>query len=391
MKCAYTTKFDRQCTRNVKDDSFYCWQHKIKVEEAKIEEVKIEEVKIEVKTELKEEIKEEKEIWKEIPGCPGYKASTLGNIEYPTGRNPDVAIRPDGYSKCSIYDKQILIHRLVAITFLENPSNKPIVDHINRIRTDNRLKNLRWVTAKENAKNTNHPKTRKNSHIKVIQYDLEGNELEIWDSMVEASTTLKVDLSHMTKVCRGKLNHTGGFKWKYYIDNIEGEEWKEVQIDGTKVKVSNKGRYQDLNDHFSFGGKRVEYLTMIINGKYHQIHRIICFAFNPKNQYKSYDEYEDLQVNHKNLNKYDNTIENLEWCTGPENIRHAKANISRKDKPIYNSIKIERLDLEGNVIKTYSTVTEARKDVACRSTKVHEICSDNSIYAGSRWRYAKTK
>ena len=44
-------------------------------------------------------------------------------------------------------------HRLIAIQFIENPENKEEVDHINRIPTDNRINNLRWVTREENRAN----------------------------------------------------------------------------------------------------------------------------------------------------------------------------------------------------------------------------------------------
>ena len=47
------------------------------------------------------------------------------------------------------------IHRLMALAFIPNPENKQEVDHINRIRHDNRVENLRWATRSENQSNIN--------------------------------------------------------------------------------------------------------------------------------------------------------------------------------------------------------------------------------------------
>ena len=60
----------------------------------------------------------------------------------------------DGYPIVKINYKRTLVHRLVAEAFIPNPTNKPTVDHINRIRDDNRVQNLRWATYKEQADNT---------------------------------------------------------------------------------------------------------------------------------------------------------------------------------------------------------------------------------------------
>jgi len=55
------------------------------------------------------------------------------------------------------------IHRLIAEHYIPNPENKPFIDHINRIRTDNRICNLRWATSKENNNNMSERSINKNS------------------------------------------------------------------------------------------------------------------------------------------------------------------------------------------------------------------------------------
>ena len=50
--------------------------------------------------------------------------------------------------------KNFYVHRLIALTFIPNPDNKKCIDHINRIRDDNRIENLRWATQKENCQNS---------------------------------------------------------------------------------------------------------------------------------------------------------------------------------------------------------------------------------------------
>lgn len=60
----------------------------------------------------------------------------------------------NGYLIIGIRGKFYRVHRLVAEAFIPNPENKPTVDHINRIRDDNRACNLRWATYKEQQENS---------------------------------------------------------------------------------------------------------------------------------------------------------------------------------------------------------------------------------------------
>lgn len=118
---------------------------------------------------------EQVELWKDITGFEGwYQVSSLGRVKRLKkvhcnhGKRNIVereyllrqAIDHKGYFVVTVSNgverKACKVHRLVAEAFLPNPNKKMQVDHINRIRTDNMVENLRWATSKENARNSNH-------------------------------------------------------------------------------------------------------------------------------------------------------------------------------------------------------------------------------------------
>lgn len=100
----------------------------------------------------------QEELWRPIPEFEGYQVSNLGRVK---GRKGWI-LKPYscklGYKSVSLYTSKTeyinkRISRLVALSFIPNPENKPDVDHINRNVEDNRLENLRWVTKSENQLN----------------------------------------------------------------------------------------------------------------------------------------------------------------------------------------------------------------------------------------------
>ena len=102
------------------------------------------------------------------------------------------------------------------------------------------------------------------------------------------------------------------------VDSLEGEVWKEIPLD-TRYLVSNKGRVLSTVKNprvIGSKGDPLQYCTVTIKGKPRVIHRLVASAFieNPESK---------AIVNHINGIRNDNKVDNLEWATESENIRHA--------------------------------------------------------------------
>ena len=81
--------------------------------------------------------------------------------------------KKNGYIRCNLNQKLYQKHRIIALQFIENddPENKLEVDHINHIRSDNRIENLRWVSRSENSKNRSSYKKQKIIYVEELPYD----------------------------------------------------------------------------------------------------------------------------------------------------------------------------------------------------------------------------
>lgn len=224
----------------------------------------------------------EEEIWKDIPGYEGlYQASTLGRIRSLRSGEAKVMKQVDHGRGARKY-KQIQfsikkqdinygVHRLIGLTFIPNPENKPEIDHIDGNPSNNRVDNLRWATRIENANNpismerrhayrgekhhfygkkhseeskikmsiaaskrvgalnpfygkTHTKETRRaisEKHlgtgcVPVIQLSKDGEFIKEWPGIIYAAAALGISsASSISECCRGKRKTIGGFRWKY--------------------------------------------------------------------------------------------------------------------------------------------------------------------------------
>ena len=144
-----------------------------------------------------------------------YYITENGDIFDEDGNKREPIPHPKGYLQISLNGRNYLVHRLVAQTFIPNPENKPQVDHINGVKTDCRVENLRWTTAHENNSNPNTAyKNDRFNHKGVNRIDKDGNVV-FYKSAAEAARDLGTNESNIRKCITNPKRKTAcGYKWE---------------------------------------------------------------------------------------------------------------------------------------------------------------------------------
>lgn len=220
-------------------------------------------------------------------------------------------------------------HRLVAEYFLSNPDNLPIVDHINGDTLDNNVSNLQWVSYEDNSKNKH-----QHTQLSSIEYN-ESNE-DIWkpyrNSCYLISQTGKIKNKKTNKMLKGTIDQYG-----YIAFNLKNT----------------------------------------IN-KFTLLHRAVweCFGGNL---------IDGLVINHKDGNKLNNHINNLEQISPKQNIQHMLQEIHPN-----LSTQIYQYDKKGNLINIYPSINECGRQLNEDSRHI-AACVNNKQLFYKNWFFVKSQ
>lgn len=180
------------------------------------------------------------EVWKPALGYEGlYCVSNLGRVKMldrtviankSTRVIKEHIIRQvettKGYLHVDLWinNKQtrVAVHRLVLLAFYGEPETRKECNHKNENRKDNRVENLEWLTHRENlnygSRNEKHRASMLNHSSMskaIVQYDLNGNFIQEFPSIREASRVLGFNMCNIKECCKGRYKQTHGYIFKY--------------------------------------------------------------------------------------------------------------------------------------------------------------------------------
>jgi hypothetical protein len=264
------------------------------------------------------------EHWKPVVG--GW-ISNFGNAK--NSLNKELTLCPSKF-RYHINGKNQYASRLVAETFqIENYEKlldqNYVVSHIDNDSSNNRIENLK-IVAKSFICSINGTKSRKSDNFKE------------------------------------KINWT-----KNHFNNVSNIKSKVIiEISDKYIFYSNGEIWGNTN--FLTCSKSEKYLSFNIKNKTYKVHRLICYAFNPIKDKEKLEDYDDLQVNHKDGNTLNNNAENLEWVSNSKNMYHSYSeNLNKKVRNVL------QFTLDGEFVKEYISIAEASRQSGEPEHRIREI------------------
>ena len=176
----------------------------------------------------------------------------------------------------------------------------------------------------------------------------------------------------------GNKSHQSN-KFKEYITiskkDLEKYEMKTIPFMEGYEFYDNGIIYSNSANRLLTGSNNPDgYISICLKEKTYKFHRLMCIAFHPIEGKNIYEDYKELQVNHKDGDKQNNNPDNLEWVTQSENQLHAVYNIQGNKK----GRKISKYEYNfetkevGNKLETYGSIAEATRKTGIKEHTIRE-------------------
>ena len=339
--------------------------------------------------------------------CPGHEASdqagqwqvsSLGRIRSPTGSVSYGVLLPSGYRQVKIAERGYQVHRLVASTFLGPPKmpGQWQVNHIDRNPSNNNVGNLSYVTPSQNALHSWATNTHRRSNAAVCSKPVLWRSWgrDLWSycpSQCALAGQLGIPQSSISHCCRKGMTHIfskgSWFEFRFaarpedpVTTGATAEVWEAAKYPGKysaecipDMMVSNHGRIQyasQYHSHITRGtAKGAGYLYVHRSSQTFLVHRVVAATFLgqpvPAN----------LQVNHIDGNRGNNTLQNLEYVTRSQNILHAYS-LERREKRGSGGKAVQGREIVGSKSnwQVFRSINAAALSTGVRPEIISKIC-----------------
>lgn len=335
---------------------------------------------------------EDIEIWKPIAGYSNYEVSNMGKVR----RNKKTIFmgtkENDGYVRVGLTkdkkSRKFKMHRLVAMTFIPNPENKPEVNHLGE-KHDNRVCMLEWATSQENSLHGAQKNRNTNKDVIINQIDKESNEIIKTYRKYNEIINDGFNIDKVRLCLKGKNKTHQGFKWvngnviqnRESNQTYENEIWKSLKdsiFEEVKMfenyKISNYGRVRGYRNKLlcpnKTAGAFIVQLRQLGDIKYMRVHRLVLMAFNVQRPEGK------NEVDHIDSNPYNNKLDNLRWAD-------RQIQIENENTKAKKTIKIKVINKDSE--KIYDGIKAMSKEIKISMKKIYKCISENIEFKGYKF------
>ena len=344
--------------------------------------------------------------------CGSWQVSSHGRVRSAAGRVTYGSLTYSGYRCLTIENKPCLVHRLVAAAFLGQPPCPKawIVNHLDGDPSNNHANNLQYVTPAENQRHsfaTNASRQRGAAKLgKAVLWRPYGERTwSFCSSAAEAATLLGVHKSCISLCCNGRIRKTAGngiwYEFKFAVadeqPDYKGEIWQPSQYPGRDgvikdLLASSHGRVWSKtpaeNTLKTFGTRlNTGYYAVTKGGRCLLVHRLVAATFLGQ------PEFPNLLVNHKDLDRENNSLQNLEYVTPAQNTRHA-ASLQRAGqgaKATSGKAVCARLKESKGAGLSFCSIAAAAAHTGIDRQKISRICNGDASTESWEFTFAGQK